>query len=340
MPRPTFRKIITSQENTDKINPENLKLMRRFLKEKSTRTSEVTIRVYESTLLIFFTWVLLECDNKFYVDIKKLEFADFFNYAVQEMQMGSARVNNFRSTLSSFSNFIEKFFDIEYPNFRNVVLRTIDSTPKEMRREKTILTDDQIEKLLRHLSRVSKQQACWFALAVFSGARFSELLRFDTDVIDENRTAFGNIFLETVRPIKTKGRGRSGKMIYKYIIRDKFLPYYNAWIEQRKEIMEANNKDHKSLFIKENGDPITNVMVRGWLKGIEKFLKVPFYPHSTRHYLVTLLVRKKIPSHFIKDLIGWSDESLVSVYCDLTIKDQNFPELDNLKEQTGEVSPL
>ena len=47
-------------------------------------------------------------------------------------------------------------------------------------------TDEQIEDLLLYLSVRDKQQACWLALAVSSGARFSELLKFETIHIDEN----------------------------------------------------------------------------------------------------------------------------------------------------------
>ena len=150
MPRATFRNKITSKEITAKINPENIKLMKRFLKEKSTRTSDRTIVVYESNMTMFFTWNYLHNNDKFFIDIKKLEFADFFSFAVDELRIGSAKLNNMRSVLSSFSNFIEKFFDEDYPSFRNVILRVVESSPKETRREKTVLTDEQVEGVLQH----------------------------------------------------------------------------------------------------------------------------------------------------------------------------------------------
>lgn len=331
MPRKTFRKIITSEELTKQINPENIALMKRFLKEKATRASDKTIVVYESNLIMFFTWNFEANSNKHFTQIKKLEFADFFSYAVEELKIGSARVNNIRSTLSSLSNFIEKFYDEEYPTFRNVILRVIESSPKEARREKTILSDEQIENLLQHLKETDAQKACWLALAITSGARFSELLRFDTDVIDENRTAFGDLFLETTKQIKTKGRGKSGKLLYKYILRDKFLPFYKEWLIKRNEILEKNKKEHKSLFIKDNGEPIGEAVVRGWIQEFENFLKVPFYAHSLRHYLVTLFSKKNIPHMLIKELMGWTSIEMVEIYNDLTIKEQTFKELDNLK---------
>lgn len=331
MTRKTFFNKITSEENTKKINPENIKLMNRFLKEKSTRTSDKTIDVYRSNLMIFFTWNALYNNNAFFIDIKKLEFADFFSFVVDEMKLGSSRQNNLRSVLSSLSNFIEKFFDTDYPMFRNVILKVVESAPKDMRREKTILTDEQVESLLKYLSDTNKQKACWLALAITSGARFSELLRFDVDIIDENRTAFGDLFLETTKQIKTKGRGKGGKLLYKYILRDKFLPYYKEWIAEREKIMEKNKQSHVSLFVKDDGTPITESMVRYWIRGFEEFLSVPFYAHAIRHYLVTLLSKKNIPHPLIKEIFGWESVEMVDIYSDISAKDKTWTELENLK---------
>ncbi len=280
---------------------------------------------------MFFTWNYLYNNNKFFTDIKKLEFSDFFSFAVDELKVGSAKLNNMRSTLSSLSNFIEKFMDEDFPNFRNVILKVIESSPKEQRREKTILTDDQIENLLQHLKETDSQKACWLALAVTSGARFSELLKFEIDLIDENRTAFGDIFLETTREIKTKGRGKSGKLLYKYILKEKFMPYYKEWIAERNIILKEKKLEHKFLFIKRDGTPATEPTIRKWVEGFEEYLKVPFYPHALRHYLTTLLSKKNIPQLLIKEIFGWSSLEMVLIYDDSTLKDRNYPELENLK---------
>lgn len=331
MPRKTIRNKITSDELTKKINKENLELIDKFLKHKAIKVSPKTITVYDSNLSIFFTWNLLHNNNKSFVDIKKLEFSNFFYYLSDEQNLGSARLNNIRSTLSSLSNFIEKFYDEEHPEFRNVILNIIESAPKEERREKTILTDEQIESLLQHLEKKDKQKACWLALAITSGARFSELLQFTTDLIDENRTAFGDIFLETTRQIRTKGRGKAGKLLYKYILKEKFMPFYLVWLKEREKILKKNKKQHDFLFIKTNGDPATSSTIRGWLKDFENFLGVPFYAHALRHYLVTLLSKQNIPHMLIKEIFGWSSLEMVSVYDDSSAKDRSYKELENLK---------
>jgi integrase len=200
-----------------------------------------------------------------------------------------------------------------------------------VRREKTVLSDEQIDNLLDYLFEKDKQQACWLALAICSGARFSELLRFKTDLIDENRTAFGDVFLETTRKIKTKGRGKSGKLLYKYIFKEKFLPYYVAWLNERKNILGKIEKDHNYIFIKDNGKPITGTTVRAWLEEFEDYLGVPIYAHAFRHYLATMLSKKNVPQNVIKEIFGWSSLEMVSVYDDSSAKDREYDELKNLK---------
>lgn len=331
MPRATYRKVITTPDLISQINKDNAELAERFLKEKSIRTSPKTIIVYKSNLDIFFVWNMQNNKNKHFTDIKKLEFSDFFSYASDEMKLGSARLNNLRSTLSSFSNFIEKFYDEEYPAFRNVILKIVESSPREERREKTILTDEQIEGLLEKLKSEDSQKACWLALAITCGARFSELLNFETTLIDENRVAFGDLFLETSKPIKTKGRGKSGKLIHKYILKDKFLPYYKSWISDREKIMQEKGKSHTFLFIRPDGEPAVESTIHGWIREFEQYLAVPFYAHALRHYLVTLLSKKNIPYNLIQAIMGWSSINMVEIYDDTTAKDREYPELENLR---------
>ena len=77
MTRKTYRKIITTPELIEQINPENKNFVNSFLKEKSTRTSPGTIEGYRSDLNIFFVWNLQENNNKSFVTIRKLELANF-----------------------------------------------------------------------------------------------------------------------------------------------------------------------------------------------------------------------------------------------------------------------
>jgi len=333
MPRKTFRNVITTPELIEQINPVNKNLMKRYLKEKNTRCADGTIEGYESDLNIFFTWNLLNNENKEFPFIKKIEMADFFSYSVDELQWGSSRFGRVRSALSQLSVFIEKFYDEDYPAFRNVVIKSIELMPKVLKREKTILSEDQINGLLNYLkNEINKpQEACLLAIAISSGARISEWLRFTTSIIDENNTAFDDIFLETLKEIKTKGRTKAGKMLIKYLIKDTFLPYYKDWLIEREKIMKKNNKEHDFIFIKSNGEPATESTVRSWVMKWEKHLEVNFYPHCLRHYIVTHLTRLGLGSDFIIAIMGWTSSDMYKIYNDLSAKETKWKDLDKLK---------
>lgn len=344
MGRKTYRKVITNDELINQINPKNKKLVDRFLKNFDTKRSDKSVKVYRSNFNIFFCWNVENNDNKFFVDIRKSDFADFFDYAVLELKWSPNRYANMWSSLNSLSNFIENILDDDYPDYRNQV-KKIEKLPKNLVRKKTVLTDAQVDNLMNWLSNdIEKpQEALLLALAISSGARISELFRFTTDLIDENNTAFDDIFLETTEMIKTKGFGKQGEAKYKYIIKDVFLPKYKKWLPEREKIMKENNQEHNYIFIKSNGEPATTETGRSWIKKWEKYLtnedpsnpshnEVHFYPHCLRHRIVTHLSRLGMDADFIISIMGWKSRDMYDIYNDLTAKDKKWKNLDVLKK--------
>lgn len=332
--RKTFRKVITSKELDAQINSKNIKLAERFLKNFATKRSPNSVVSYKSNLRIFFTWNLLFNDNKDFVDIRKIEFADFFDYAVTELGWHSNRFAQCHSCLSSFSAWIENYFDDDYPLFRNL-LSKIEKPVKENVREKTVLQKEDIDKLFEYFDENDMiQDACLLALAISCGARISELSSFTTDLIDEDNVVFDGLFLETTKKIKTKGRGVNGKMLTKYILKDMFLPYYKKWLEVRKEIMKENNKEHDFIFVTKEGNPANADRLRDWMSKWSDVVGQPCYPHNFRHYHISFLKKLELEDDFIVYLTGWSEStghSMVAVYNDLTAKDRKWKNLDKLK---------
>lgn len=341
MARETFKKIITSEELISNINPKNKKLVDRFIKNFSTKRAESSVKVYLSNFNIFFCWNLENNDDKFFINIKKIEFMDFFDYCCTELKWSPNRYANMWSSLNSLSTFIENYLDDSYPDFRNQV-RKIEKQPKANVRKKTILTETQVNNLLKHLSEIDSQQACMLALACYSGARISELFRFTTDIIDENNLAYEDLFIETTQEIKTKGRGKLGKSLYKYILKDPFLPYYKKWLKDRSIIMKNNNQNHNYLFIKKNGEPASVDSARSYIKIWEKYLindepsnkehnVVHLYAHAFRHYLCTYLAKIGLEQELIVEIFGWSSSDMFNIYNDMTSKDKKWKGLEKLK---------
>jgi len=332
MTRKTFKKKIVTDETMEKVNPENKKLANRFLKHKSLTTSPLTVKNYSSDLDIVFSYLVLEKENEFFIDLKKFDIIEMFSFFANELKWGSARQNRCRSTLSSLSIFVERVLDDLHPDFKGIVLSAIESVPNSPRRDKTILSDEQVESLLKHLSEKNKnQEACWLALAVASGARFKEILRFSIPILDNAKDAFEGVFLET-EPIKVKGRGVDGRKKEQYIMKDVFLPYYSVWKEEREKILLEKNLEHDSLFIRKNGAPATDGTVRSWIRSMGKFLGEDLYAHSLRHFLVTKLTLKGIPQELIIALLGWkSGGAMFDIYNDSSASAKEWKELKNLK---------
>ena len=329
--RKTYRKVITSEELTKQINPENIKLMDRYLKNFATKRSPNSVIVYKSNLTIFFTWNLLYNDNKLFTEIRKFEMLDFFDFCVTELKWGSNRFAQAHSSLSSLSDWIENVYDERYPSFRNIV-KKIEKLPKEAVRKKSVFKKDELDSLMNWLGEIEKpQEQCLLALIMSSGSRASELLRFTVDIIDENHTAFDELFLETTEDIRVKGRGVNGKYIPRYLIKDIFLPYYKKWLPVRENIMNEKGKTHNFLFIRSDGEPAQLSTIRSWMEKWDDVLSKHWYPHAGRHFWCSYLLSVGLEKQLIQELQAWSSDALVDIYNDNTAKDMKWKGLDKLR---------
>jgi site-specific recombinase XerD len=319
------RKTVYNSVHTDELYSQILKENKELISEfseylQSTDKSPQTIEQYVGDLRYFFTWNLQNNNNKFFVDLNKRDIMKYQNWLLTELKLSSNRIRRLKATISSMSNFIESMMDDLYPNFRNIVNK-VPAPVKEPVREKTVLSEEQVNKLLDYLVENKKfQQACLFALAISSGARKSELLRFKASYFTEENIKYGSLY-KTPELIKTKGRGSRGKMIYKYVLVAKFKPYFEMWMEEREKLGVVGDE----LFIIKDGDgwkPAAISTVDSWANKFSEILGVDCYLHSLRHYFCTELCKNNIPADIIKDIIGWSSTSMIDIYNDSDIDDE------------------
>lgn len=331
-PRKTFRKRITTPEVLENINPINKKLVARYMKNFSTKRSPESVKGYTSDFNIFFSWNYLYNDNIPFTDIKKLEMQDFFDFALTDLQWKANRYARMHSALSELSKFIEKFFDEEYPDFRSL-LKFIDKLPKENSRKKSVFKKEELDHLMQCLGELNKpNEQCVLALIMASGTRASEIVRFTTDIIDYDHTAFDGLFLETTEEIKVKGRGVDGKKVVRYLIKDLFVPYYDAYLPYREKVMKENGQDHNFVFIKKDGSPAEVTTIRSWMVKWDKYLTQHWYPHSGRHFWTSYLSQIGLEKELIQELQSWSSSELVDIYNDNTAKDKKWKGLSKLKD--------
>lgn len=332
---------LTTPELIAQINPKNVELYERFLKNLSTKCSPKTIIIYRSNFNVFFVWNLQYNDNKFFIDIKKFELMDFFDKGSADWEWSPNRYANMHSTLSSLSEWIMKMYDEKYPQFRNIV-KLIDKQIKQNVRKKSIFKKEDFDVLMKWLADNGKiQEQCLLGLLMASGTRISEVERFNTDIIDFNHTAFDGLFLETTEEIQVKGRGTHGKMMPRYLITDFFKPYYEKWMPIREEIMKKRGVEpHNSIFIKSTGQPASQTTFRSWMQKWDDHLPCHFYPHSARHFWTSYLSSIGLEKELIQQLQQWSSDALVDVYNDNTIKDKKWKSLSKLKDALSSETPI
>ena len=317
--RKTVYNNITSEEKLAKVNPENIQLGNDFLEYlTSIDRAKTTVNSYEADLKVFWCWNEEFNNNKFFVNLSKREIAKFQNYALNTWGWSPARMRRVKSTLSSLSNFVESMLDDEYEDYRPIV-RKIENPAACAVREKTVLEEEQLQKLLDYLVEKKRyDKACMLALAMCSGRRKAELVRFKVSYFDDANIIYGSLY-KTPEAVKTKGRG-NGKFIHCYTLRHKFKPYLDMWLAERKKRgIESEWLFPRKDDLNEHLKPET---LNSWANTFTKFLGVDFYWHCLRHYFTTHLVRMGLPDGVIQDIIGWSSADMLRLYTDIPVDEQ------------------
>lgn len=311
---------ITSPELLSQVNPENLQLLDDFVDYlHSTQIRESTINGYINDIQIAFVWSLLHNNNAFYCDWTKRQIVRYQNWLLNENNNSPARVKRLKAALSSLGNFVENILDSDYPDFRNIINK-IKNPVNQPVREKTVFTDEQINTLLDTLTLKGKyDKACALALALYSGRRKAEIVRFRVSDFSNDKLVCGGALYKS-DPIETKGSGVSGKQLECFCLAEQFQPYLDRWMKYREE----HNIESIWLFPKKDNPaeqlPISTM--NSWANSFTRILGVDFYWHAIRHMTVTNFKRAGIPDTVIQQYIGWSDISMVPVYSDMQASEQ------------------
>lgn len=336
-----YNNSLTSDEDWAKVHQSNKKLLKDFLSYlASCDKSPNTIYQYEQQLRVFFIWNLKNNDNVRFVMVKKREFVNFLGYGRNELNWSPNRLASFRAVLSSLSNYIERILDDEYPTFRNVI-KILEPINVEPVREKTILTADQIEDMAKKLyEKGDYQKACWIAILFSSGMRKSEVAQMKVEFFTKDALVFDGLMYRTPK-IRTKGRGKQGKQVPRYVFAYTFDKYFDKWMEQRKEL-GINNE---YLFVVKHGEewmPAKVTTFNSWAQTISDEFDIEFYGHCMRHAFTTDLKKRGYPESVIQKLQNWASLEMVNHYDDTSDEealDDFFAKTDtkgNLKEEFKE----
>ena len=316
MPRTTvYNKDLT--ENYEKINKKDRKLLDDFVDYcRSMDKTELTIKNYKSQIKIFLCWNKKFNKDTFFCDLQRKDFLTFFGYARTELKVSPARIYSFKAALSSFSTAIEILYEKKYKNFRNLV-RDLPSIPQAPVREKTILSDEEVQLILDTLLERGKLQACCIvAVLAYSGMRKAELLQMRPEYFDESHIIFDALHQTDL--IRAKGRGKNGHQMHKWILMqgDKYIM---PWIEKRKE----NGIECEWLFCTRDGDSWRKLeSVDHIMDYISEIVDKPVYAHSFRHFVCTrMLTEYNLPSEVVREFFQWESVEMTKVYCDRNTMD-------------------
>lgn len=303
-------------DDWDKVSEDNRKLVRDFIKYcKSNDKSPQTIHQYEEWLKVFFCWNYKENEDQFFINLKKRDFVYYFGWC-RDLGMSANRIASLKSVLSSLSSEIELLYEDEYPSFHNQ-LRGLEAIKISTVRPKTVISDEEMIKILQELVDAKEYQtACYLALACASGSRKAELLQMKPEFFTEESEVFDG-YMYCTPEIRTKGSGKRGKLIKKYVIKEIFKPFFDMWMDERKKL-EINNN---SLFItKKDGKYVSATIstANSFAAKISKMFNIEYYSHSSRHFFCTYLKRKKLPDDVITKIFGWSSAEMVKIYSDIS----------------------
>ena len=321
--RKTVYNNICSPEKMAQVNPENIQLGEDFLEYlTSIDRAKTTIESYRHDLGVIWVLILDLLNNKFFVDLSKRDIVKIQNHCLNVFGWSPARMRRVKSTMSSLSNYIESMLDDEFSDYRPIV-RKIENPAACPVREKTVLEDEQLEDLLEYLvSKKKYDKACMLAMAMHNGRRKSELPRMKVSYFTEDNVIYGSLY-RTPETVTTKGRGSRGKQLTIYTLKNGFQKYLDLWLKYREE----NNITSEWLIPrKENGvyidEQVTITTMDSWAESFSRYLGVPFYWHSVRHYFTTACARNSLPDDIIKSLVGWESTDMVTLYKDISDDEQ------------------
>ena len=310
MARKTNYHNIATEEELKKVNPDNITLLESWLIYlRAASRSQGTIKNYISDVNIYFVWNVNFADNKFFGNVTPKDILLFQNWLTEEMGMSSNRVRRIKDTLSSFSNYIEKFEGIE--GFKNVI-RDVPQPKKVITRESTILTDEDVKVILEgFINEYRYMEALMCAMVFYGGLRKNDIAEVKAGWFTKDDIVF-DIFYKSPETISTK----NDKQVNIYLLKKEIDRYLYLWQKQRKKLIKKqlfNECGLEYMFIcrsQTNGKwqkcgsatkmTYTANYATKFLKenGIDK----EFYWEAGRQYYFDYISKQNLPSNIVKIL--------------------------------------
>ena len=313
-----------TEDEWNEVNEFNRFIWNDFL-TNSSELSPKTLKNYESNLRIWFVWVKDNLQNKSQLDIKSLEFKRFQNWLINR-GCSSSDISIKRSAISSLNNYIEIYYQDEYPMFRNFINKSIKQPPKTFVHPKEPLTKAEFNHLVEVLTeREEWQKIAYLVFTLETGCRRAESRQIRKDIINakpivrkiQTKDDAGNMVEREIVKyqtpmIRAKGRGAEGKQRRLTFGQDA-MDAFKKWVEVRGE------DDCPYMFVVKNKTGCVQLSESGFNSwAANTFAPIVgrrFHPHLLRESRATqAVVEEGKDIKAVQKLLGHESSETTEIY--------------------------
>lgn len=259
-------------ELVEQVNPENKRIWQRYLNGKRT-LSESSRNGYESDINQFFTYILLNYDNKYLLDFETDEAADMIDDFIAMCQSvfenKDKRIARRLSSISSLYMYYKKKRKITENPVELLDRPKIQKGKYEIKQ--TFLTLEQVDLIREKLAELnSTQLTLFFELGLYSMARVNALSSITLKQIDINNKRIERVIEKEGYEVTLMFDERCKELIQK-------------WLKEREE----QGIETDLLFYVKHKDGYNNAkgaMQQTWIKKIGAFIdEEELHVHDLRH---------------------------------------------------------
>lgn len=252
--------------------------------------SDCKIRSLSKKTIKTYTNVLRKFYDKNDVDITSINTRDLRQFILEsQSQYAKSTVHKYVRVLKTFFSWCFEEGLIEFDPSSRI------SYPKLPSKEINILTDDEIETLLKN-ARANKFRDYVILLTLLdSGMRRQELssLKIQDLDLDNNR-------------IKIKG-GKGNK--------DRTVIIGRVTRESIERYLRIRNSESEYVFVTTRSDRMSNAAINAMFSRLSERTDIHVTPHVCRHTFATNLARKIPNAIVLAELLGHNDLAISKRYC-------------------------
>lgn len=281
------RVIIGNEETAKEVNPENLKLLNKYLRDMEMRElSAKSIYSYKCDILAWFRYLVKEQFNPIATELTEDDIEEFIFFCKTEGN-NTERIKRRMASLSAFYKFLRRKKIIK-ENPMEFMARPKKGLPVVVQ---TFLTKKQYDLMKEKLyAQDDLQLRLYGMLSISTMARVNAVSNIMWEQIDFDERTINDV-LE-----------KEGKIVTLY-----FSNEVKDLLLEMKKLREEENVENKYVFLTRNNTQAMAGTLAEWCEKIGKIIDVPtLHPHDFRHSGSQLLSLSGMPIEKISELLNHS----------------------------------